>query len=108
MLYNKDWNKDSVATVLNQCADHLEQYGWCQFELGYPQQPMCAIGVLSHHTSGEKSIPMSSYTKARNAIAAYVGVHYGAGKGGLVDWNNTPGRTKEEVIAAFRGAANSV
>lgn len=101
MLYNKDWDKtvSPVAKILLAAADHIEQHGWLQHEVGQQGMPACAIGAMmfaDNEYGGD-----GDFYESVKAVTKYLGLEHAY----IVPWNNTPGRTKEEVIAAFRGAA---
>ncbi len=100
------------ADVLNRAADLLEEFGWLQLKmcpegwnaLGRTQGPFCLVGAI---------------TRARldfggDMFNDGVGVSLTEQAAKLVDpdsdghpdfWNDSPDRTKEEVISALREAA---
>jgi len=100
----------AVADVLDAAADLLEKPGaWTQGDyarnrfggkLGDGRKPeatcWCAIGALEKVTG------------------SLIGNHYAAplievigGNGRIDQWNDAPGRTQSEVVAALRAAATS-
>lgn len=74
---------------------------------------MCSLGASNVVTHGFPWSPMW-HTAARERGAAVVMAITGhiraSGREGdtLVDWNDEPGRTAEEVIAAFRACADQI
>ena len=104
-----------ISETLYKAAEHIEAHGWYQgyywphpkdrIEPPYVQgDPCCALGAIA---VVEDSDPMYD-TDAMKELADYLGIGVGLilGKSaGVADWNDTAGRTKEEVLAALRGAA---
>lgn len=86
---------DEASKLLLKAAVYLEEIGWCQNTFGY-EGPRCAIGVLITMNHSNDHI----YQTARDRLRAIVGKD-------IMSWNDTPGRTKEEVIAKIRAAALS-
>jgi hypothetical protein len=100
---------DPIQRLLLKAAEIVEQRGWCQRSFENLDGQVCALGAinLAHHDcSGWGSRVFSGADLAVNAAcraSQYVG--RGIGYFTLANWNDTNGRTKEEVIAALRGAA---
>lgn len=83
---------DRVGAVLLDAADYLEKFGWLQNEWGFGfQTARCVMGAIGECDHG------FYYNDAKERLGA-TGLE-------LIAWNNTPGRTKEEVIARLRNAA---
>jgi hypothetical protein len=82
----------STADVLNQAADYLEQHGWIQGGLGTPDGPRCVAGAIGGLERGR-------FCEAWLAFTRYLKPEHPA------TWNDAPGRTKGEVVAALRAAA---
>jgi len=85
---------DEVGKILLEAADYIEQHGWCQKVYQNGLGNACIMGALlrvARTTSGDGKI-MSRLRK-------YLGVT------SLENWNDASGRTKEQVVAALRGAA---
>ncbi len=104
MLYDKKWDKElEVQTepwrkLLNDAADYIEEHGWCQGELRDEMGQVCILGAIASIPDPEDWEPRSVALKALRAIT---------GSPFPDNWNDAPGRTKEEVIAAFRNAARA-
>lgn len=87
----------NTREALLKCADYLEQNGWSQIDpIGLDGKSMCSIAVIDH-MGGD-----AMYHAMRDALAEQI-----SGTA-VVDWNDAPERTKEEVVAAFRAAAEAV
>lgn len=92
--------------ILNRAADIIEQAGWTQGALalddaGRPTGSLspiaacyCTIGAIQKAASGHKRV----IEHADAALRTHLGIQ------DTVMWNDKAGRTKEEVIAALRGA----
>ncbi len=84
--------------ILLAAADHLEQHGWRQHILGQRGEPCCLIGAL------DVARPVGSTASALQAVADHLGIITKHPFTWLVEWNDFPGRTAAEVIAALRAA----
>lgn len=96
-----------VTELLNEAFKLLETKGWIQ-KATSNSKGYCSLGALS--TARNKMIKkaMVSYTslspfdtiywKAKEKLRKVVG------GGSIIHWNDTTGRTKEEILEAFRKA----
>ena len=88
--------------VLLAAADHIEAHGWVQGKWGHKGEPCCAEGAIVAVLDGNGGIvfgelgPLSAAAKQmlRNALGKAIPA-----------WNDAPGRTAAEVVAALREAA---
>jgi hypothetical protein len=80
--------------VLVAARNRLERVGWQQY-FSYDAGPNCALGHL-RIVGGEDTYPSAAY----HALKVAIGVEGPIGK-----WNDTKGRTKAEVLAAFDRAS---
>ncbi len=83
-----------TARILREAADLLETNGWCQgaFAIG---KRRCATGAINAVVaSGEEAL------RAHRVVSRYVGAPL------VSTWNDHPGRTSQEVMAALRAAAD--
>jgi len=87
----------TVAETLNAAADYLEQHGWCQGQMFGPDDSVCAVGAIAEVTRADTDY--DHYSEALEVAMSYVG------GGPVSQWNDAPGRTKEDVIAMLRAAA---
>lgn len=93
----------AVADVLNGAADLIERDGWCQYFYQDPNGCRCLAGAIddaagldvSHASRKDEE---SVTYQARCVVADVVGNNW-------TSWNDTPGRTQAEVVAALRAAA---
>jgi len=86
----------SPADYLNDAADLIEKYGWHQFDFGDETVGYCVLGAI------RKAVPLDRVRYARRVLDAYAEIDARVKQDAAV-WNDTPGRTKEEVLAALRG-----
>lgn len=96
--------------VLNAAADIIEARGWRQ---GLPTfgwretQPVCAGEAIDLALEEEE---LSTAVIVREQVASLlvkrieISPCHGE-MGAIVNWNDSPGRTRSEVLAALRGAA---
>jgi hypothetical protein len=86
-----------VAAVLDRAADLIEERGWiqgrCKDETG-----ICALHAIDLATPDDDDDEM--YWHTSEAVWQRVGWN-------ITGWNDAPGRTAAEVIAALRAAAES-
>lgn len=81
--------------ALLEAADLIEEYGHAKGYLGQKGEPMCAIGALEAATDGNMPVAFAG----TDVLSLYLG------NADVVDWNNAPERTKEEVVNTLRAAA---
>ena len=88
-----------VADVLNGAADLIERDGWCQgtFRDGGARCASRAIGDAAENTKNPHGPDWSD--------AAHICLRKLTGHWFVSGWNDKPGRTKAEVVAALRAAA---
>lgn len=91
----------TVAECLEEGARLLETAGWCQGSAYGANGEVCAVEANHRSLPGIMDAPVryEAYRNLRRALGELGWVY------GLIGWNDTPGRTKEEVIALFRRAA---
>ena len=94
-----------MKALLNLAADLIEQKGWTQGAMaldaaGTPTKALspdavcyCTLGALAKAAGGHERVEGRLVSTLAKQLKVY----------SIVDWNDTPGRTKEEVIAALRG-----
>ena len=105
----------TIANTLNLTADLLEKKdGWTQGVSARDKDGLsvmwsssravcfCADGALAH-VSGLYRSKHSDYDEANSFLCGYFHDNF---KLGYVLWNDSEGRTQDEVVAAFRAAAH--
>lgn len=114
-----------IADVLDDAADVIEKHGWNQGHLiSDDGTSVCAMGALDYVTDGISlrdgkficipSINMSSSydallaNAAVNALCIQLKRECEDGIDGIATWNDTPGRTKQEVLDMLRKTAKHV
>jgi hypothetical protein len=102
-----------ISETLYKAAEHIEMHGWHQgyfwphhdrtFTFEEPPytdgDPCCAIGAIG---VVEGVDPANVTTDAMEALKTFLGFDFISH---VPDWNDSKGRTREEVLAALRGAA---
>lgn len=96
MLYDPSKAKpvDAAGWVLWNAADYIEKHGWCQNTIETAGGQVCAMG-------GIIAVGRSNLVDAQvaiNRMTAHIGRR-------IPFWNDEPGRTKGQVVAALRAAA---
>ena len=93
----------AVADVLNGAADLLLEDGWVQGDYRGPNGEHCMVDAIGAaiRTSAPGRPPWFSpkYAEATLAVRVVVGSSL------LAAWQDQPGRTQAEVVAALRAAA---
>lgn len=107
--------RQQVVSDLRACADLIEKNGWIQGDFyqereGVPpvECPVCSVGAMYTVTSGHPSnevvvdwAGIQRFIAAKTALWEFL-------PDNIITWNDTPGRTAEEVIQAFRACADMV
>lgn len=87
-----------VARVLQDAAEVLEKEGWTQDNYK-DQYGYCALGSINM-ALGVAATAMDSHQHlATAALEDVIGTPF------VATWNDSPGRTKDEVLDAFHAAA---
>ena len=87
--------------ILLDAANLLEERGWCQDEFQNKQGQMCMLGAMRVALWDKVIYP---------AHPAYGLACDATGMNGMkiAEWNDTPGRTQQEVISKLREAAQRI
>ena len=104
MSYSEQVRKDAKAA-----ADYIREHGWCQGEFVNKKGACCMAGARNAVTIGNPQGTHSPYLKdgATRELALREAVNNELFDTWTVPWNDTPGRTKEEVLEVFDRIANS-
>lgn len=104
----------SVRDILLGAADYIEKHGWRQGGFGAwggRLGPCCAAGAIGVMTTGEGVGACALGTAAKRQLAAMVTQRQDVPLAECVpviaDWNDAPERTKDEVVAKLREAAEA-
>lgn len=85
----------NLLEVLRKAREVLVTDGWCQNELISSAGAHCAIGAL-HQAVEYKATVVPCILALRNVMSDPEKYH-----NGLTKYNDTPGRTKEEILALY-------
>ena len=94
----------NVSDYLNKAADIIEEKGWIQGDFE-TEDGVCVNRAITLVTWSDRGRPMDIELsdQVRRALREYLS----SAPLSLYKWNDKPGRTKEEVLAALRGAAEA-
>jgi hypothetical protein len=90
-------NTQTISSVCLQAAEILREKGWVQ-NVMHSDQGHCMVGALEAATRGNFNFRWT----VQNAVNRHLGRDNGDT---LTVWNDMPGRTREEVIAALEATA---
>ncbi|RJQ09405.1 MAG: hypothetical protein C4558_06295 [Dehalococcoidia bacterium] len=82
----------TTAEFLRAAKARLEEDGWTQGEFGVDRSPHCVVGALVRVRDALGDVQIGA---PEAFLARAVGRH------SIIAWNDAPGRTVEEVYAAF-------
>lgn len=90
--------------ILATAADILEADGWCQGVARDQAGRHCALGAIgtAAHKDGANLLTREAFElqdAATDMLQAHLEVDW------VHEWNDKPGRTKDEVVQALRAAA---
>lgn len=94
-------DKITACGILLRAADILRLDGWRQDDAGRVGEPRCVLGAL--RAACLPRHPDIEHAEACGKLRAHVYERFG--EADLVQWNDAPDRTADEVIAALRAAA---
>ena len=86
------------AEILADAADHVEHRGWFQISPPYRvgEDPQCALSAIWKC--------LDSVHQGVRCLTAERALQKEIGDLPIITWNDTPGRTREEVAATLRNA----
>lgn len=96
--------------LCERAADRLERYGWVQKDLGRPNEAACLVGSIWFEAQSQLTDEgISEYSAALRAVRDVLGMDPStAGSPDLLDWNDLPGRTQDEVVECLRLASKEL
>lgn len=99
----------AVPSILRAAADDIVRLGWCQFTYRDESGCLCGMGAVitacgvDPYGQGGRSYPYGSNARLVDACRGYLTEWLG---GPFASWNDEPGRTQDQVVAALRQAAD--
>ena len=100
-VMTKSEQTERSAALLAFAADRVER-GWCQGMYMSPDlKKTCMVGAILDEQMKRPPEPKSLRTEYERMVYA---VRRETGAYHLTEWNDTPGRTVEEVATALRAA----
>src|SRR5437867_3333049 len=92
---------DDASKLLLAAAAIIERQGWCQCFIGTFGGQLCIEGALNVARGRE---PIAMLEGNEVTLEALLRVNKAVGASAF-HWNDTPGRTKDEVVAKLRAVA---
>ncbi len=86
--------EEKVADDLDAAADYLRTFGWCQNIYGGGGGPACMRGAMMQNQNAGPEDEAAIYAVIRVIRSI-----------SIASWNDSPGRTADEVIDALMEAA---
>jgi hypothetical protein len=110
VLYNPDWKKseqpkkaETWQDVIKGAIDLIQNEGWVKGALYEENVGYCVLGAMSKITFG-----IADYTGAWSDShlfdIAYNRIRKGCGENSIIDFNDDPATTKEDVMHAMNAA----
>ncbi len=87
----------TVQWVLNRAADLIEERGWCQGEGESATGALCLYSAINQAEPGIFLRALAD-REVRRRVRKRVDIPTGP-----IKWNDTPGRTVDEVLNLLRG-----
>lgn len=90
-----------ISEMFDKAADLLETRGWNQGAYYATDGSHCLVGALQESSGAYRyrREQMLNFNKAHDLLLIYLN------QNSVENWNDTHGRTQEEVIGALRGVA---
>lgn len=95
---------DETSKLLLKAAAVIDERGWCQNEIGSRDGQVCLEGALYVAFYGKLAVNhyLESHPVTYEALCR---IRKAVGMNAAFEWNDAPGRTKEEVVAKLRAVA---
>lgn len=90
------------SEILEGAIEVLDEHGWQQGDYGDEENGFCVLGAMARSYVGANYVPMYG-----EPLRYLVGALDVVQPWQVADWNDKPGRTKEEVIEALTLAAKA-
>lgn len=106
MTRKRPTKENNVGRMIRHAANVLEDRTWVQGRFGTLGTSVCAMAAIeqSHHT-----VPRRQLGNAIDIFNGWLRINGLVGPSGtVVQWNDAPGRTKEEVISTMRRFADEM
>lgn len=101
--------EQNAGRLIRKAAKVLDDRGWVQGRIGTPETGMCVRGVLGFTATGVAGRFNQDALIAENFLREWL---RDLGQAdtffGVPGWNDTPGRTKEEIVLHMNKFADEV
>jgi hypothetical protein len=114
LRHPKPTAEQNAGRLVRRAAQILEDRGWIQGDVGDGQRGMCARGAIifaARGTTNTEAIDNQVWLTEREFTRWLAGTEVGSESTAwraVPMWNDTPGRTKEEVVQYMRKFADEV
>jgi len=101
---------DEAGKILSDAAEYIVRHGWCQCVVENPNGAVCALGAICHATNDMIAQRLLAFSPPNTLarLKKVIGIaRLDESWHDIQKWNDAPGRTKEHVVAALRGAART-
>lgn len=95
----------AVQTILKRTAQLIRTDGWCQHTTTKPSGECCLSYALSR---AGRTYGLQSRWDARNAVLETIRSTFRRHNTHIIEWNDTRGRNKAQVLTVLRKAATVV
>ncbi len=108
MLLDPKWQRrldeitpsDRISRTLNAAADIMEEHGWCGKGAYGPNEEICLVVAISRTFPNRRTFEDDRVCwEAHARLQAYLSPF------AIIGWNENICRSKEQAVAALRGAA---
>lgn len=89
-----------IAEVIDKSIDYLREHGWTQNTVQDLAGRVCMMSAV-YAVFEHNDLPHSGYQAVSNELRKYIG-------GSPIGYNDTPGRTKKEVIETMKATAKGL
>ena len=94
--------------VISKALDVINERGWTQYSFHAEDGAMCISAALveaSYDFNINMFTNMEKYDKARIVLEELINVNAKPGhEKGMISWNDTPGRTRDDVVRLLKEA----
>jgi hypothetical protein len=92
----------ALVDVLLRAALLIEEHGWCQRQSRTGSGALCPVAAIAAAAAGDKDLEH----RAQTALERWV--IWNSHDQSVASWNDAPERTRDEVLAALRGAVSEL
>lgn len=87
----------TTPELLKDARDLIEKHGWVQYKMGSRGEGYCVVGAIVAVTSSNQE-----------AVMTFEALGRAADEYSVAQWNDIPGRTREQVLGLFDKALGAL